>query len=185
MTLLLNKIIFFQKFSVSLYSNHKDMNLNKENIYKLENVEDIKRFIVGGKAIMTLESKRTGKWFTYRIKKAKKDDENSPFFVSVLTGMDNDSAYTYMGTIFKNSNKLNFKLTKNSKIGEDALSYKAFIFFFNLLLNNTLHEEISIYHRGICCVCGKNLTTPASLKNGIGPFCLGVVSKSVIRKLGK
>ena len=162
-----------------MYSNQKrDMNLNKENIYKLESVEDIKRFLVGGKAIMTLESKRTGKWFTYRIKKAKKDD-NSPFFVSVLTGMDNDSAYTYMGTIFKNENKLNFKLTKASKIKEDALSYKAFIFFFNLLLNNSLHEEISIYHRGVCGRCGRTLTVPESLITGFGPECRGLTTKSL------
>lgn len=159
------------------------MTLNKESIYKLENVEDIKRFIIGGKAIMTLESKRTGSWFTYKIKKSKKDDVNSPFFVSVLTGLDNESAYTYMGTIFNNDNKLKFTLTKNSKIGEDALSYKAFNFFFKLLLENKLHEEISIYHRGVCCVCGKSLTTPESLKNGIGPFCAGTVNTlKVIRK---
>jgi len=153
------------------------MNLNKESIYKLENNEDIKKFIVGGKAILTLESEKTGRWFTYRIKKAKKDDDNSSFFVSVLTGLNNDSAYSYMGTIFKNLDKLNFKLTKNSKIGEDALSYKAFIFFFNLLLNNKKHNDLSVYHRGVCCVCGKKLTTPESLKNGIGPFCLSVNSK--------
>ena len=155
------------------------MELNKESVYKFENVEDIKRFIVGGKAIMTLESKRTSKWFTYKIKRAKKDDLTSPFFVSVLTGMDNESAYTYMGTIFSNDNKLNFTLTKNSKIREDALSYKAFTFFFKLLLENKLHEEIAIYHRGICGRCGKNLTTPSSLVNGFGPECAGLVGKSV------
>jgi len=155
-----------------LHSNNKDMNLNKESIYKLENIEDIKKFIVGGKAVLTLESKKTGRWFTYRIKKAKKDDDNSPFFVSVLTGMNNDSAYTYMGTIFKNADKLNFKLTKNSKIGEDALSYKAFIFFFNLLLNNKAHDDLSIYHRGVCARCGKTLTVPESLVNGFGKECM-------------
>ena len=156
-----------------------NLSFNKENIYKLENAEDIKRFVIGGKAIMTLESKRTGKWFTYRIKKAKKDDDNSPFFVSVLTGMNNDSAYTYMGTIFKNEDKLNFKLTKNSKIGEDALSYKAFIFFFNLLQNNTLHEEISIYHRGVCARCGRSLTVPESLINGFGKECMSLSSMTL------
>lgn len=149
------------------------MELNKQNIYKLENVEDIKRFIIGGKAIMTLESKTTGRWFTYKIKKSKKD-ENSPFFVSVLTGNDNESSYTYMGTIFKGE-KLKFTLTKNSKIGESALSYKAFNFFFKLLMNNRIHEEMSIYHLGLCSVCHKKLTTPASLKSGIGPVCEGRV----------
>ena len=117
------------------------MELNRESVYKFENVEDIKKFIVGGKAIMTLESKRSSRWFTYKIKRAKKDDLTSPFFVSVLTGMDNESAYTYMGTIFDNAGKLTFTLTKNSKIGEDALSYKAFSFFFKLLLENKLHSS--------------------------------------------
>ena len=149
------------------------MELNKENIYKLENVEDIKRFLIGGKAIMTLESKRTGRWFTYKIKKAKKDEENSPFFVSVLTGADNETAYTYMGTIFQNDGKLKFTLTKNSKIGEDAFSYKAFNFFFNLMINGKTHEEIVVYHRGFCSVCGKSLTTAPSLKSGVGPICAG------------
>ena len=158
------------------------MELNKESVYKFENVEDIKKFIVGGKAIMTLESKRTSRWFTYKIKRAKKDDLTSPFFVSVLTGMDNESAYTYMGTIFSKNNKLEFSLTKNSKIGEDALSYKAFTYFFKLLLENKLHEEMAIYHRGICSVCGKTLTQPESLKNGIGPFCMGISTKNVEKR---
>jgi hypothetical protein len=154
------------------------MILNKESIYKLENVKDIKKFIVGGKAILTLESKKTGSWFTYRIKKAKKDDENSPFFVSVLTGCDNENAYTYMGTIFVNNNKLTFKLTKNSKIKEEATSYKAFSFFFNLLMNNKIHPEMIVYHRGICSVCGRALTTPDSLVRGIGPICEGRMFKT-------
>ncbi len=155
------------------------MDLNKESVYKFENVEDIKKFIVGGKAIMTLESKRTSRWFTYKIKRAKKDDLTSPFFVSVLTGMDNDSAYTYMGTIFDKGDRLEFSLTKNSKIGSDALSYKAFTFFFKLLLENKLHEEIAIYHRGICGRCGRTLTVPSSLITGLGPECAGLVGKPV------
>ena len=157
------------------------MTLNKEHIYRLENIEDIKKFLFGGKAIMTLESKKTGRWFTYKIKRAKKDDEKSPFFVSVLTGMDNESAYTYMGTIF-NTNQ--FSLTKNSKIGEDALSYKAFNFFFNLLMKGKLHEEITIYHRGVCARCGRTLTVPESLITGFGPECRGLAEKplSEIRK---
>ena len=154
--------------------------MNKENIYKLETVEDIKRFVTGGNAIMTLESKRTGRWFTYKIKKSKKDIENnvenSPLFVSVLVGSDNESSYTYMGTIFNNNS---FKLTKNSKIGEDALSYKAFTFFFNLLQNNKIHEEMSVYHRGICARCGRTLTVPESLIHGFGPECYGLTNRSV------
>jgi hypothetical protein len=162
------------------------MELNKEKIYKLDNIQDIKRFIIGGYAVMTLESSKTGRWFTYRIKRAKKDDLTSPFFVSVLTGGDNESAYTYMGTIFDNQNKLSFTLTKNSKIGEDALSYKAFSFFFKMMNLDKIHEDLSVYHRGICSVCGKVLTTPESLIIGIGPVCDGRLGKPVeIKKIRK
>ena len=149
------------------------MELNKEQVYKLGDIEDVKKFIVGGKAFLTLESKKTGRWFTFKIKKAKKDDEKSPYFVSVLTGSDNENAYIYMGTIFKNDDKLNFRLTKKSTITEDSLSYKAFNFFINLLLVNKIHEDMGIYHRGMCCVCGKALTTPESIKSGMGPICDG------------
>jgi len=157
--------------------------MNKESIYKLKNVEDVKKFIIGGKAIITLESETTGRWFTYRIKKANKEDKDSPFFVSVLTGTDNESSYSYMGVIF---NQSKFILTKNSKIGKDALSYKAFKVFFDLLKKDVIHEKMTVYHRGICSVCGRTLTTSESLKDGMGPICSGRLGKlydiKIIRK---
>jgi len=148
------------------------MELNREGVYKLESIENIKAFIFAGKATLTLESKRTGTWFTYKIKKANKE-EDSPYFVSVLTGMNNDSAYTYMATIFNNNGVNVLRLTKHSKIGEKAISYKAFSFFFSLINKNKLHKEINIYHRGVCGRCGRLLTVPESLINGLGPFCSG------------
>lgn len=143
----------------------------KEQLHKLEKIEDIKRFITGGKSIFTLESERTGNWFTYRVKKAKKDDEKSPYFVSVLTGKNNDSAYSYMGTIFNNNGKLVFNLTKKSNMTKDAMSYKAFNFFFDLVQKNKLHKEINFYHKGKCARCGRTLTVPSSILNGFGPEC--------------
>ena len=150
--------------------------MNGIDIYKLESIDDIKRFVIGGKAIITLESKTSGRWFTYKIKKAKKDDEKSPFFVSVLTGCDNEKSYAYMGTIFNNNN-LVFRLTKKSNMGEEALSYKAFNLFFNLIQINKLHKDMNVYHRGVCGRCGKNLTVPESLVTGLGPECRGLVGK--------
>ena len=43
----------------------------KENIYRIYNIEDIKRFLIGGQATITLESKKTNRWFTYKIKSHK------------------------------------------------------------------------------------------------------------------
>lgn len=156
--------------------------MNKESMYKFDNVEDIKKFIIGGKAIFTLESKVTGKWFTYRVKLMKKDDITSPFFVSVLTGNDNESSYAYMGTIFQNE-KLTFRLTKNSKIGESAMSYKAFEFFFDLLMKNEVHKDMNVYHQGVCGRCGRKITVPESLVNGLGTECSGLVKKELRKHL--
>jgi hypothetical protein len=144
------------------------MELNRESIYRLSNIEDIKKFLIGGNAIITLESKQTSRWFTYRIKAKDKDDELSPYFVSVLTGMDNESAYTYIGAIFNHNS---FKLTKNSKIGDTAPSYIAFNYFFANLMNNRLHPDLAVYHRGICGRCGRTITVPESLITGLGPEC--------------
>ena len=152
--------------------------MNTVHRHKLENIEDIKRFIFGGKAIITIESKRTGKWFTFKVVKSSKN-ENSIYFVSLLTGVNNDTSYNYMGTIFEEKDKFNFRLTKKSKFTENSLSYKSFYFFFNLLINNKLHEEINVYHSGVCGRCGRKLTVPESLITGFGPECRGLSLKMI------
>jgi hypothetical protein len=69
-------------------------------------------------------------------------------------------------------------------MSEDAVSYKAFNFFFNLLNKDKTHDDINFYHRGTCARCGRTLTVPESLVNGFGPECNGLKSKksSEVRK---
>ena len=142
-----------------------------DNKYKqIVDIQNIKNFIFGGNATVTLESAKTGKWFTFRIRKSKKDDENSPFFVSVLSGPDNFANYSYIGVI--TSDKKTFKLTQKSKVSSDAISYKAFNFFFVQLVNGKIHEDLRVYHSGKCGRCGRKLTTPESINRGLGPECM-------------
>jgi hypothetical protein len=156
--------------------------MNKEGIYKLQNVDDVVKFIFGGNSIITIESVKTGRWFTYRIKRASKKDKNSPYFVSVLTGGDNDNSYTYMGAIF---NFTKFIFTKNSRVSKEALSYKAFKVFFDLMNKNIIHKDMNVYHSGVCSVCGRKLTTADSLKDGMGPICSGRYYKMGIQDVRK
>lgn len=58
---------------------------------------DIRNFLLAGKAIFTVVSKKSGNRFTYKVKKY---DNGDLWFVSVLTGPDNYSSYSYLGTIF-------------------------------------------------------------------------------------
>jgi len=60
-------------------------------------------FVLGGNATFTASSTKGGR-FTYRVRLAKPragqaDDGTRRWFVAVLTGPDNSSDYTYLGTI--------------------------------------------------------------------------------------
>ena len=131
-------------------------------------ISNQERFLFGGKATLTLKSLKTGSHYTYKIRSNK---EKTVFFVSLLNGPNNESDYMYMGTIF---DKKNFKLTTKSKLSNEAISYKAFKYYFTNLINKQLEkieENIAAYHNGHCCACGRTLTTPESITLGIGPIC--------------
>ena len=150
-------------------------NLHTEEKHQLTDVNDIKRFILAGKSIFTLESIRTGKWFTYKVNKKEFKNretgiEKTFYFVNILRGSSNDSDYTYLGTI---NPKFHLNTTKNSKISIDAISFKALNFFMTFLRKDELHDEINFYHEGICGRCGRRLTTPMSVSIGLGPICAG------------
>jgi len=139
----------------------------KDKRYQLTEIKYIRDFIFGGKAIFTIESAITGKWFTFKVQKPR-DGNKSVFWVSVMSGKDNNTSYSYMGTIFNGR----FKSTAKSRISEDAQCYKAFKCFYDLLVSSKLHPKINFYHSGKCACCGRRLTTPESVKTGIGPICI-------------
>jgi hypothetical protein len=132
-------------------------------------------FLLAGKAIFTIVSKATGVRFTYKVKKHAKKDL---WFVSVLTGSDNYSNYSYMGTIFSQNvsgvptNTREFKSTFKSRITVDAPSFKAFRWFFNQLESNGSLDAVEVHHEGRCGRCGRRLTVPESIESGFGPECI-------------
>lgn len=130
-------------------------------------------FIFEGKAIFTIQSKRTGKYFTYRVKTPKNPlfGNKEVHFVGLLTGPDNTTNYSYIGTIF---DKVAYVHCKKSKISEDALGVQAFKWFLKHINANNLNDHITFYHEGRCCRCGRTLTTPESVENAIGPECVKV-----------
>jgi len=141
--------------------------------HQMLDVNDIKKFILAGNATFTLESTRTGKWFTYKVnKKEFKNDagevDKTFYFVSILRGPSNESDYTYLGTI---NSKFYVNTTPKSKISADSISFKALSFFASYLRKGEMHDEINFYHEGICGKCGKKLTTPESVAIGLGPIC--------------
>ena len=86
------------------------------------------------------------------------------YFVSLLSGPDNENDYSYLGMIRDGR----FTLTKASKAGVQAPSVVAFEYFMRVPV---LHPQMQIRHEGRCGKCGRVLTVPESIDAGIGPEC--------------
>lgn len=128
---------------------------------------DAARFILAGHATFTLTSERTGVRFTYKIRAKEVTAGQTLHFVSVLTGSDNESDYTFLGTIFGGAT---FKHSAKSHIGKDAPSAKAFTWCFPRIMSRSL-VEAAVHHEGKCGRCGRKLTVPHSIEIGLGPEC--------------
>lgn len=130
----------------------------------------IGKFILAGNAIFTLKNTATGNRFTFKIRQPK---ASTPHFVSVLTGSDNTSDYTFLGTVFNAYDSPKYYYGKRSTIGFDAQSAKTIAWFLGQLFNKkALPSSIEVWHAGKCGRCGRLLTDPQSIADGIGPICI-------------
>jgi Family of unknown function (DUF6011) len=126
---------------------------------------DARRFIRGGKAILTIRSHKSGEHRTFRV---SKKDADSPFFVGLLTGPDNGADYTYMGVLTDDGR---VRLTKASKMGNESVSVRAWNYVATKLHADSLPPDADVLHEGRCGCCGRALTVPESIERGIGPEC--------------
>lgn len=151
---------------------------------------DSLNYIMGGDATFTFLSIKTDKRFTFKCEQSKKYDETlqkvvkqDRWFVSVLTGYNNDSDYSYLGTIdSKSNNKWILRFTPKSKVTKEAPSAIAFNFILDALQNSVtsidkLRDKLKIFHDGSCSKCGKHLTDPVSVAIGRGPICATIEHK--------
>jgi len=139
--------------------------------HKMLSVSDIKKYIFGGNSTFTVQNVETGNRFTFKVKTPKGEKSGDVFFVSVLSGPNNQENYSYMGIV--NKEKSRFIRTKNSRVGEDAPSYKGFNWLFGqVATGKELPQKVEFLHSGRCGRCGRLLTTPESIKAGFGPECI-------------
>lgn len=131
----------------------------------MNEIKNIK-FFEGGKAIFTVSNPK-GEYYTFKIR----HPEKKPFFVSLLKGPDNNSDYVYLGIY----NPINFEiyLTEKSKFNDDSVPVKVVRWAIKQIASNKqIPNGYSIQHENKCCRCGRKLTTPSSIDNGIGPECI-------------
>lgn len=131
-------------------------------------IKDI-RFFTAGKALFTVGNDKC-EHYTFKVRRGK--DKFANFFgISILTGPDNKSSYTYMGMY--NSSTLSAKPTHKSTMTADAKPFKVFNWAVKQISERKeLPMGYTIQHEGKCCRCGRTLTTPDSVELGIGPECI-------------
>jgi hypothetical protein len=132
---------------------------------KFSTGEMAKTFALAGKARLTLVSEKTGARFTYRI---SRKDETTPWFVSLLSGSDNENDFAYLGTIFSDGA---YRHGRKSRIGSETPSARAFAWAWGFIARGELPTSCEVWHEGRCGCCGRVLTVPESIESGFGPVC--------------
>lgn len=127
------------------------------------NPNNVAKLTLAGNSTITLCSEKTGNHYTYKVKKA---EDNNLWFVSLLTGRNNDSDYNYIGIYTK---ERGFTTTAKTRLSKGCTPIQAIDYFFKRI--NSIPNQLKVFHEGKCCRCGRTLTTPESIAAGIGPEC--------------
>jgi hypothetical protein len=139
--------------------------------YRIEDPATALKFMLAGKAVVTLKSLKTGAHVTLKVKTPPADKTSSTgpsHFVAVRTGGAGEKNYAYLGFLKGGRQYLH---GRKSKIVEQDDRVRAFRYALNRLLNNEMPPECEIWHEGTCGRCGRALTVPSSIASGIGPEC--------------
>jgi hypothetical protein len=131
------------------------------NAHRFGSAEQVQKFIRGGRAVVTIQSERTGAHYTYRISR-KEDDQ--PFFVGLLSG---GQEFVYVGLLGEDA----VRPTKKSRFTCDSQPVQALSYVMKHLNAGKMPPQTIVRHEGKCGVCNRPLTEPTSLDRGIGPDC--------------
>jgi len=132
-----------------------------------------KDFVLLGKVTLTIELP-SGNHYTYAINGKEANGEHPPaWFVSLLTGPNNEHDFQYIGMLRPNNGEVS--LTRASKFNDDTLPVRLIRRVLYRVWRNELDEVrqhgYNVHHSGKCGRCGRKLTTPESIERGIGPDC--------------
>ena len=143
-----------------------------------EVTENIKEFILGGRADFTILQEATDKTveqqYKYRVTIPKDctPDNTNVWYVSAelsirTCGVELDGKnLKYQGYL-----KRDLSFNVGAK-GVEDYNQKAINGLLWILTHaDKLPSAVHVYHHGKCSVCGRKLTDAMSLKSGIGPTC--------------
>lgn len=130
----------------------------------------IESYVFQNKSTVTIRSKKSGEHFTYNIVKDKYADY---YRIYLLVGEDNERSFRYIGLYYRDRREYYLPGLYREYNQPVPLSIKVIRYVLQNIDN--LPDTIEIYHSCKCALCGRKLTTPASLRTGFGPKCIKYV----------
>lgn len=112
--------------------------------------------------VVTLQGQH--KRFTYRIDRVRPGKNTVKRNVAVLNGPDNTKDYMFLGAIYPASGYFH---NRRSPIARTALCNQAFEWFWR----NPESDRVVVLISRPCARCRRMLTTPESIRRGLGPDC--------------
>lgn len=127
---------------------------------ELRTVSQFISYITAGRAVVTLQSLKTGDHITVKFCRRRGEPQVFSLMQKEETGVEYKGAFVMP--------HYSLRMTQGTKLHR-ALSY---LFLF-IRRKGHLPEQMKIFHEGTCGVCGRALTNPESIATGIGPHCAG------------
>lgn len=140
---------------------------------KFTSQEYLYRYLYGGRSIVTLVSP-TGNFHTYSYEKPRNAEdfpEDIRFVFAIHTDDADSSVHTkfYLGMIENDK----FRVTRNSRFRADAPVVRGAFYIDKLRKSQKFldNSPMSIFHEGVCGLCGSKIWAKKSLECGFGRSC--------------
>lgn len=139
---------------------------------QLLDLDSITKYLLAGKAITTFVSKKTGAHLTFRVTGKPEADR---WEIESLTGPDNTRNFTPIAELrrvdgrFEFHRAPRFQATTNPPPSLVAFRWAAYYLFE--VEAPRVPALLEVHHSGRCSRCGRLLSTPESVRRGLGPYC--------------
>ena len=150
----------------------------RENATKLTNREVIHRYIHGGRGAVDLIAP-SGKKHSYLFFRPR-NGQHYPTDIVFVYALHNDDTKFYVGMIEDDR----FRLTTNSRFLEETEIVKGARYIMKMATIDHFAElsQMALVHLGVCCRCGRPLTSEKYLLEGIGRRCKKNYEKLMIEE---
>lgn len=152
---------------------HQNILTFAESGNRLCGCKAIRDYVLGGRGVFTLESP-TGKSRTYTFRYPSDDlfdDDDYYRNAMFVYAKTSNGRWMYVGMYLNDK----FTLTEASRFPNSHPIVKGVRYLLRMMQDEQRAAgPMIVRHEGVCCVCGRKLTSTKSILSGVGPRCRGV-----------